>query len=250
MLGSWPWSASAPIERLSQISTMWTMLVRAHEPATLGASAAQHALLERYGGAVYRYLVGAVRNADTAADLTQEFAVRFLRGDFRRADPGRGRFRDYLRTALTHLVADHHRAQSQSPRPLSVDPPAPLIEEPDSEANFVAGWRAEMLDKTWDALATQHPSGHAALLLHVEQPELSSAAIAEQLTQRFGKPFSSDGVRKAQQRAHAQFADLLVEEVSRTLNNPDAAELESELNALDLLRYCRTAMDRRTATGE
>jgi RNA polymerase sigma-70 factor (ECF subfamily) len=236
---------NAPIDRLSQISTMWSVLVRAHEPTTVGASIAQHALLERYGGAVYRYLVGAVRDPDLAADLTQEFAIRFLRGDFRHADPNRGRFRDYLRTALIHLVTDTRRVQSQSPRPLRLDPPAPPLDDPDSEAIFIAGWRAELLDKTWAALSISHPSGHAALVLRVEQPDLSSTAIAQQLTQRFGKEFTADGVRKALQRAHSQFADLLVDEVSRTLNNPDAKEIEAELRALDLLRYCRSAMERR-----
>jgi len=241
---------SAQDDRLSQISTMWTMLVRAHAPAESGATAAQHMLLERYGGAVYRYLLGAVGNADSAADLTQEFAVRFLRGDFRRADPGRGRFRDYLRTALIHLVTDHHRARAVSPQPLGSDPPAPLLDDPDSEAIFVAGWRAEMLDKTWDALAAEHPTGHAALLLRVEQPELSSAAIAEKLAARFGRTITSDAVRKALQRAHAQFADLLVEEVAHTLNDTSPGNLEVELQALDLLRYCRSALARRTASDE
>ena len=99
--GSWDWTAGE--EHLSQITTLWTMLLRAHTPAD-DAAAARHALLERYGGAVGRYLLGAVHDPDAAAELTQEFAVRFLRGDFRRAEAARGRFRDYLKTALIHLV--------------------------------------------------------------------------------------------------------------------------------------------------
>jgi DNA-directed RNA polymerase specialized sigma24 family protein len=74
---------------LSQITTEWTMLLGAHAGTAAAARPLQHALLERYGGAVARYLLGAVRDPDVAADLAQEFAVRFLRGDFRRADPGR-----------------------------------------------------------------------------------------------------------------------------------------------------------------
>src|SRR6266436_612212 len=100
---------------LSQISTMWTMLFRAHAGGPEGAVSAQRAMMERYGGAVYRYLLGAVRDQDAAAELSQEFAVRFLRGDFRRADPDRGRFRDYLKTSLIHLVTDYHRARQRAP---------------------------------------------------------------------------------------------------------------------------------------
>ena len=85
-------------DRLSRIATRWTAVFRAHGDAPTQAEAARHRLMLHYSGAVYRYLLGAVRDPDVAADLCQEFAVRFLRGDFRRADPGRGRFRDYLKT--------------------------------------------------------------------------------------------------------------------------------------------------------
>ena len=83
-------------ERLSQISTMWSALMRAHagtqdeDPRLLAGQ------IERYHGAAYRYLAAATGDPDVAAELFQEFAVRFLRGYFRQADPDRGRFRDYL----------------------------------------------------------------------------------------------------------------------------------------------------------
>src|SRR5262245_30429433 len=106
-------------ERLSRISTLWTVLFEAHREPGEAAAEAQRALMRRYSGAVYRYLLGAVRDEDAAGDLAQEFAVRFLKGDFRRADPERGRFRDYLKRALVHLVTDHHRRRQKWPRPLA-----------------------------------------------------------------------------------------------------------------------------------
>ena len=123
---------------LSRISTLWSTFFQAHKSGD-AAVAARQALLERYSGAVYRYLLGAVRDEDTAADLAQEFALRFLRGDFHRADPQRGRFRDYLKTSLIHLVNDHHRDRQQQPAPLASDSPAPS--EADSENDFLARWR-------------------------------------------------------------------------------------------------------------
>jgi DNA-directed RNA polymerase specialized sigma24 family protein len=69
-------------EHLSRIATVWSELARAHGPRE-EAAAAQQALLQRYCGAIYRYLVGAVRDPDAAAELCQEFALRFLRGDFK-----------------------------------------------------------------------------------------------------------------------------------------------------------------------
>jgi RNA polymerase sigma factor (sigma-70 family) len=233
--------------RLSRITTLWTVVFRAHgDPA--GAAVPRERLLERYGGAVYRYLLGAVRDPDAAADIAQEFAVRFLRGDFRRADPGRGRFRDYVKAALANLVNDHYRAWFDQPRPLAADAPEPAAPaEPTlpPEQEFLRDWRRELLNQTWAALADDCPTYHAVLWLRIEQPDLPSPEIAERAGERLGKPMAADAVRKALQRAHAKFADLLVERVAASLTDPTVAELEDELRALDLWKYCGSALERR-----
>src|SRR5438067_4881452 len=110
-------------EHLSQISTQWTMLLRAHATPADRALAAQHALLERYGGAVGRYLLGAVRDPDLAQELAQEFAVAFLDGAVRGADPGKGRFRDYLKGVLRNLIREHRRPARRPPAAAGDEPP-------------------------------------------------------------------------------------------------------------------------------
>ena len=105
--------------RLSRISTRWSVVFQAHAGPVDTAQAALRLLMQRYSGAVYRYLLGAVHDPDAAADLAQEFALRFLRGDFRRADPQRGRFRDYLKTALMNLVTDYYRERQARPRQMA-----------------------------------------------------------------------------------------------------------------------------------
>ena len=97
------------IDRLSRIQTMWSKLLA----TSAGAAAEQqrHELLVRYYGAAFRYLLGILRDPAVAEELAQDFAVRMLRGDFRRADPQRGRFRDFLKTAVRHLVIDYWRQQ-------------------------------------------------------------------------------------------------------------------------------------------
>jgi RNA polymerase sigma-70 factor (ECF subfamily) len=215
----------------------------------VGAAAARERLLEQYCGAVYRYLLGAVRDPDVAADMTQEFAVRFLRGDFRRADPGRGRFRDYVKAALANLVNDHHRSRCDRPGPLAADAPEPAAPAEPSlppEQEFLGNWRRELLNQTWAALADDCPTYHVVLLLRIEQPDLPSPEIAVRAGERLGKPMAADAVRKALQRAHAKFAELLVERVAASLADPTAAELEEELRTLDLLKYCRSALERRS----
>jgi RNA polymerase sigma-70 factor (ECF subfamily) len=239
-----PVERSSGSEHLSRISTLWTVVRQAHQGGTDTTAAAQAALLERYGGAVYRYLVGALRAPEMADDLFQEFALRFVRGDFRRADPGRGRFRDYVRTALIHLVNDYHRARQKWPAPLADDAPAPA-ETSDNEDAFRAGWRSELLERTWQALAEAHPAYHAVLLLRVDNPDLPSAEMAARLGLQLDKSCTAAWVRKTLQRAHTRYAELLLDEVARTLSESTPAALAAELTELDLLRYCRSVLDRR-----
>src|SRR5712692_6717247 len=161
-------------QHLSRISTLWTLVFQAHQGPADAVARAQRELLERYSGAAYRYLLGAVRDADVASELCQEFALRFVRGDFRRANPERGRFRDYLKTALIHLVTDYHKERRAAPRLLSPDEPEPAApaESLGSEADFLQSWREELLEGTWKALAKANLSYHAALLLRVKNVDM------------------------------------------------------------------------------
>jgi RNA polymerase sigma factor (sigma-70 family) len=234
--------------RLSAISTQWTMLFQAHEGSADAATAAQRQLMQRYSGAVFRYFLGAVRDPDTASELSQEFALRFIRGDFRRADPERGRFRDYLKKALIHMVTDYFRTRQAWPRQLGTDTPEPASpheESVDAEDEFLKSWREELLERTWKALAEVQPTYHAVLLYRVDNPDLSSAQMAQDLSARLGKPLNAAAVRKAMQRAHEKFADLLLEEIGCSIGSSTLSALSEELIALDLLKYCRSALERR-----
>lgn len=229
-------------ERLSRIETQWTAVFRAHGGATDSARSVRDRLLLRYSAAVYRYLLGAVRDPDTASDLCQEFAVRFLRGDFHRAAPDRGRFRDYVKRALSNLVNDFHRARQAGPKPLAIDAAAPELP---SEEDFVGNWRQAVLDQTWKALAEANPAFHAVLLLRIENPDMPSPEMAARLSEQLGKPVTPENVRKSLQRAHAKFAELMLDQVAESLGEPTDDDLEAELQALDLLRYCRSTLEQR-----
>lgn len=232
-------------DRLSQIRTHWSEIFEAHQ-ASHDASETLYQLVNRYIGAVHRYILGAVGDPDSAEDLCQEFAVRFLRGDFRNANPNRGRFRDYVRTVVINLVNDAHRARQASPVHLSEfqesSTNAALEEEGD---DFGAVWREELIARTWDALQQCNPLFHAVLRLRVEEPDSTSTSLAARLAVQFGRPITGVNVRKSLERAHAKFAELLFEEVGTSLGTSNSDDIEAELRALDLFRYCRSAWERR-----
>jgi RNA polymerase sigma factor (sigma-70 family) len=237
-----------PRPHLGRISTPWTLVRQAHAGSEAGAATAQRLLIQRYCGAVYRYLRGALHDEDAALDLLQEFVVRFLRGDFRRADSAAGRFRDYVKTALIHLVTDYHRQRQAQPQPLPADlvqRAIPPNDDADGEAVFLQSWREELVNRAWEALAAAKPTCHAVLVFHVENPDVPSPQAADQLTARLGKPFTAAHVRVTRQRAREKFAELLLDEVAHSLGACTEAELVQELRALRLLSLCTVAVERR-----
>src|SRR3954451_9319475 len=138
-------------QHLSQIATQWSVLYQAHKGGESEAARPRQLLMQRYCGAVYRYLLRAVRDPAVAEDLTQEFALRFVQGRFGQADPSQGRFRSYVKAALFRLVQDHHRSKGKQPRAVSLEADAPVADPHDeaAERDFRESWRQELLSRAW-----------------------------------------------------------------------------------------------------
>ncbi len=241
--------------RLSRIQTAWALVFQANQDEKDPAVAAQHELLLRYRGAVYSYLLGTLRDPDVAEELAQEFAVRFLQGSFRRADPRRGRFRDLIKTTLRHLMIDHWRRQKKAP--LQVDSAMPLPDRPagtdDLDEPFLARWREDLLAHAWEALeAVEGRTGQpfcTVLRWKTEEPRARSAELAARVGARLGRDITANALRKVLYRARCLFSDLLVEEVARSLSSSGPDELERELIELGLLDYCKNTLQQRRGTA-
>ncbi len=95
---------------LSQITTRWSEIFEACRGPERSDRAAQAEVLKHYCGAIYRYVLRVLGDSDLADEACQEFAYRFVRGDFRHADPAKGRFRDYVKKSVIHLLGEFHRA--------------------------------------------------------------------------------------------------------------------------------------------
>jgi RNA polymerase sigma-70 factor (ECF subfamily) len=249
-----PTSSELVNSRLSKISTIWTMLASAHEGTATEAASARLAFVQRYQRAAYRYLLGALHDADAADDLFQEVVLRFVRGDFRQADPEKGRFRDYLKTSLAHLIADHYRQQR---RQVAATQLTGDIEQPSTwdqnmaDALFAESWRDELFDRAWEKLERDEHNGgppfYSVLRYRAEHPEVNSSDIALEVTlaKNLQPAMTPENLRKILQRARQRFADHLLDEVTRSLQDSTDESLEQELIELDLLRFCRGAISRR-----
>jgi RNA polymerase sigma-70 factor (ECF subfamily) len=240
---------------LSRIQTAWSMVRRAHGDHT-ALTAAQQALLDRYGGAVRRYALAALRDEDAADEVFQEFALRFVRGDFKTADPERGRFRAFIKTSVYRLIVDYQRRKKKRGRegPMHSNLAEPAGEPAsaggdEDDALFQASWRDDLLARCWKKLEeVEQQTGKpyfTALRYRVDHPDLRSPELAAGLTEKLGKPINAGAVRVLLHRAREEFGDLLLAEVTESLTDNSLDAAEEELIDLDLLEYCRPALERR-----
>lgn len=240
-------------DRLSRIDTMWSMVQRAHRHEATEFALAQQQMLDRYGGAVRRYALAALRDADAADEVFQEFALKFVRGDYGKADPEKGRFRSFLKTSLYHLIVDYQRRRGKQQKqagPLMEDTPdvADSYRAP-SDEEFLRSWRADLLDRVWrllekEELTTGKPY-HTVLRMRVEHPDVRSPELAEIVAGVLRKPMKAGAVRVLLHRAREKFGDLLIDEVANTLTNATPEAVEQELIDLDLWQYCKPALEKR-----
>jgi DNA-directed RNA polymerase specialized sigma24 family protein len=247
---------------LNDLSTQWTNVFRAQQAEGDAALEARNSLLLRYHHAILRYLRAALRDEDAVDQLCSNFAVRVLEADrfLQAANPQRGRFRDYLKAVLRHMIADYYRQQQRQNK--QREPWTPAANEPveaapnreEENQRFLACWRQELVNWMWTALEqVQERTGqpYAALMrLQTRQPDLRSAQLAELLSAEGRRPFTAAGVRQLLHRGREVAGDLLVAEVARSLQvdagDPEgAARVEQELIELGLLiSYCKNALER------
>lgn len=240
-------------DHLSQIETLWSVVRRAHGGEMVQAKSAQEELLARYGQAIHRYLRGAVRNDSAADDLYQEFAIRFVRGDFQRVSPERGRFRGFVKSVLFRMVVDYFRSgRVRRAAPLDDTPPTEEDLDVTQVRTFNDVWRSEMLERAWSSLEaeerlTAKPLA-TVLRTRVDHPELKSSGLADVLSATLGRPITSANLRVMLHRSRDAFADALLDAIAQSLDSPSPDELEEELVDLELLDYCRSALARRRST--
>lgn len=234
-------------QRLSQIATMWSVVQRAHGSTTSDARFAREQLINRYGSAIRRYLLAALRDVDLADETFQDFSLQLVEGRFQIADPERGRFRNFLKTILFRLVANVHRKR-QRDRLVSHDQSHEAVDDAQDAAAFDDSWRNQLLAAAWESLRQQQLATgkpvYDILKARVENPDASAAELAQQISALISRPVTESHFRVQLHRAREAFSSRLLDEVVNSLNSDEITLVEGELAELRLLEYCRTAFDR------
>ena len=225
-----------PGSRLEEISTRWSQV---GDPLQF---------VMRYGPAIEKYLAALIGDRDAAADVSQEFLIRMMQHRFASASPEEGRFRQYLKTSVRNAARMYFRRKN-SQKDVNVDADW-LLEQPDREthadAEWLAEWRRCVLDRTWAALHRQQQStpgslGYSVMRIAFDFGEQEdSTALARRLSTSLGRDVRPDAFRKQLSRARRLFAELLVSEVARTLQDPTPEDVESELAETGLMPFIRS----------
>ena len=246
-------------EHLSRIETRLSTWLKAHQGEGESTVVARQHLVLRYYPAVYRYLLGMLRKGGVAdpqaeaEELTQEFALRILQGVFKGFNPERGRFRDYVKVAVRNLVMDYWRQKKHQKeraphllQPGQDEPMAAPAADIDFDRVFIEKWREELLARTWQALQkNQEETGqpyYTVLRLKSGQPDLLYASLADQASAQLGRPLTAENLRQLVHRSHRRFAELLVDEVARSIETTEPDQVAEELITLGLMSYCRSAV--------
>lgn len=229
----------SPQTYLDEISTRW------------GDVGNPRQFVMRYATAIRRYLASLIKNSTDADDVCQDFLLNALTNGFAHASPDRGRFRKYLKTAVRNAALMHFRKarRSSAPGQLSHEAELLLVEKhAGADAQWLGDWGGCVLERAWSELhahqrRTPGNTFHTALRLWVDFPDDDSKQLAVRASDSLGRSLQPDNFRKQLSRARRMFAELLIAEVTQTLENPSAKSIRGELQELGLIRWVGRFLD-------
>ena len=155
---------------------------------------------------------------------------------------------------MFRLVADYRKGFYRRDKALGADEtmdnqqenPAPDPLSKDDE-EFVAIWRESLLGRalgqTWSCLREKltNPTLQS-LRFRADHPSLKSDDLAERLSSKLNKTVSRSNARVLIHRSREKFANLLLDEIIPSLDEPTYQRQEEELIDLGLIEYCRPVL--------
>ncbi|MHC4858888.1 MAG: RNA polymerase sigma factor [Planctomycetota bacterium] len=223
-------------------TTRWSVVLAAGSRETAESREALAALCETYWFPLYAYARRRTGSRDRAEDLTQGFFAELLeKGWVATADPGRGRFRAFLLTALKrHMghAAERERALKRGggrpplrldfedgERRYSLEP----VHDLTPDRVFERRWALTLLDRVLGRLGEEMEKGGRAEAFAALRTYLTGEGPAHRETaKRLG--MSEGAVKTAVHRLRRRYRELLRAEIAETVAEP--AEVDDEIRHL------------------
>jgi len=232
------------------VTTRWSIIFSGagSEGGEKQVRAALAELCRIYWRPIFFFIARRGCSPEDAEDLTQDFFVRILNGDWlQKADPARGRFRSLLLTSLQNFLndaVDRTRARKRGGE-VSFVPWDPWMAERPSgfalskealkswpaERIFDAGWAATVVERALRRLHEEceskgrsHVFNILSAYLGSERDDISYANLAAKLRVREAT------VKKLLYHMRRRYRFLLRDEVAQTVAEP--ADVEDELRYL------------------
>lgn len=205
-------------------------------------------LVQTYWGPIYAYIRRCGHGKEAAADLAQEFVATVVleRGLIGQADPERGRFRTFVKSAVRNFLVDQHRrATTQRRMPsgkvvisggLEEVEPSPTD---DPEKAFDRQWAVTLLSVAMERLEAECMAG--GMKAHWEA--FRDVVINPTLRMTTGAPLAEVAVRLSAgspervssmvQTVRRKFRRILMEAARETVAEP--GEAEGEVAAIQTL---------------
>jgi len=226
------------------VTTHWSVVLAARDPASPKSRDALAALCEAYWYPLYAFVRRQGHDAPDAQDLTQEFFARLLEKHYL-ADVARdkGRFRSFLLASLKHFLAnewDKARAQKRGGGHSFIRLDDASAEsryklEPRDEASadklFERRWALTLLERVLTRLREEHAAADKAKQFDALKSFIGGERGAEGYTSvGAALGMSEANVKVTVHRLRKRYRDLLRDEIAQTVGSE--AEIEGEIRHL------------------
>lgn len=229
-------------------STLWSLVLRAKDPASPERREALEKLIQAYWKPLYLFVRRRGMNVEESKDLTQGFFAKLLTKDgLKTLVPERGKFRTFLLTAIKNYMADqfdHDRAQKRGGgrTPLSLDfegADAEVALDPAAKASpdkgYQRDWAVHVMSQAMESLrefyhASERGGEFDQLKAHLTSLHPQDATY-ESVAVSLG--ISVDDVRNRVRAARVRYRDAILKVIRLYTDSPEEAreELKDLLSA-------------------
>jgi RNA polymerase sigma-70 factor (ECF subfamily) len=228
-------SGTSAARRPAFVTTHWSVVLAAGRNDTHSAHEALSRLCRTYWYPLYAYVRRRGNSPADAQDLTQEFFARLLeQGSIALADPGRGRFRSFILTAMNNFLASEWKKARARKRGgdvallsidlavaeerLDLEPPDPAM-APDRA--FDRHWAMTLLETVLNRLEEEYRRDQKSELFESLKQTLTDGGRSQPYAEVATKLRMSEGsVKVAVHRLRKRYRQLLEAEVANTLCSP------------------------------